>query len=273
MLTLHHQFGFTRANIRLEIKQETDTWPHHHHYQSFLRYQNSRRYIHRGGAYYHAHHPLNCQRKEHSNQVEWKSIQVSLFIILFRVDALSNRTREQYLSASLPKSTVVKAGKSILQFIPQQPPSSTTSEPYKNALSPTVIEESAEQSILHFSSLSITLKLRQWAFHKGFVSKWNGGECWQVYSSFHFISIHSQTLHRNNASMLLCQMKWKSMQASLFLNHGNQALLSNTTTDAFLKEYSPIATDFKLGKSIPHDHELKSLLNSNEASRKQPIAL
>ena len=63
------------------------------------------------------------------------------------------------------------------------------------------------------------------------------------------------------------------MQASLFLNHGNQALLSNTTTDAFLKEYSPIATDFKLGKSIPHDYELKSPLNSNEASRKQPIAL
>lgn len=162
--------------------------------------------------------------KEHLHQVEWRPIQVSLFIILFRVDALSNRTREQYLSASLPKSTVVKAGKSILQFIPQQPPSSTTSEPYKNALSPTVIEESAEQSILQFNSLSITLKSRRFAFHKGLVAKWNGGECWQVYSSFHFLSIHSQTLHRNNANMLLCQMKWKSMQASLFLNHSIQRL-------------------------------------------------
>ena len=160
MFTLHHQFGFIRATIRLEIKQETDNRPPPHHYQNFLRYQNSRRYIHREGAYYHAHHPLNCQRKEHSNQVEWKSIQVSLFIILFRVDSLSNRTREQYLSASLPNEMVVKAGKSILQFIRQQSPSSTTSEPYKNALSPTVIEESARQSILHFSILSITLKLR-----------------------------------------------------------------------------------------------------------------
>ena len=54
--------------------------------------------------------------KEHLHQVEWRPIQVSLFIILFRVDSLSNRTQEQYLNASIPNEMVVKAGKSILQY-------------------------------------------------------------------------------------------------------------------------------------------------------------
>ena len=66
---------------------------------------------------------------------------------------------------------VVKAGKSILQFILQQSLSNTTSEPYKNALLPTVIEESAGQSIPNISNLSITLKSRRFAFHKGLVAK------------------------------------------------------------------------------------------------------
>ena len=111
MFTLHHQFTFITATIRLGIKHEADTWLHHHHYQ------NCYSHIHREGAFQYAHHSLTNQRKEHPNQVEWKSIQASLFIILFGVDALSNRTREQYLNASLPNEMVVNEGKSILQFI------------------------------------------------------------------------------------------------------------------------------------------------------------
>ena len=49
-------------------------------------------------------------------QVEWKSIQANLVIILSSSHSLSNTAREQYWNAYSPKKSDFKLGMSIHQF-------------------------------------------------------------------------------------------------------------------------------------------------------------
>ena len=49
----------------------------------------------------------------HFVQVEWKSTQASLFIILLLVDSLSNTILEHQQNAQLPNTSDFKLGKSI----------------------------------------------------------------------------------------------------------------------------------------------------------------
>ena len=147
--------------------------------------------------------------------MKWRRVMVSLFLISFYGSSLWKEEDALFIKACFPNEIEESAGQSILHSLSghctlksrrlafhkrliakwngsqsRQVYSSFSfygSSLWKeeDALSikacfPNEIEESARQSILHFSILSITLKRRRLAFHKGLISKWNGGERWQV---------------------------------------------------------------------------------------------
>ena len=97
------------------------------------------------------------------------------------------------------------------------------------------------------------------------ITKLNGSQFRQVYSSFSLQSIHSQTLHENNNRMPNHQTEVISNWACLFIILFSIQSLSNTAREHHSNAALPNRSDFKLGMSIHHFILWESLFNSNEA--------
>ena len=143
------------------------------------------------------------------------------------------------IKACFPNEIEKSARQSILHFSICQSLSKGDDLHFTKVSSPNETEESAGKSIPHSTLYPFTLKHCIGTTQACSCVKWNGSQCRQVY----------------------------------FWITAFKDSLSNTTLDESLKELTPIATDFKLAKSIVQDHQLKWPLNSNEASRKQPTGL
>ena len=97
------------------------------------------------------------------------------------------------------------------------------------------------------------------------VTKSNGSQFRQVYSSFSLQAIHSQIQHENNNGMPLYQTEVISNWACLFIILSSSHPLSNTVRRQSRNTRQPNRSVFKLGKSIHHLILSQSLFNSNEA--------
>ena len=123
-----------------------------------------------------------------------------------------------------------------------------------NASVPNWMEVNSGKSIHHSQPKQFTLKCNTRTTTECLITKPNGSQFRQIYSSFLPLTIHSQMQHENNNRMPHHQTEWKSIQANLLIILTSNNSLSNATREQLQNASSPNWMEVNSGKSIHHSH-------------------
>ena len=132
-----------------------------------------------------------------------------------------------------------------------------------NASIPNWMEVNSGKSTHHFHLKQFTLKYNTRTIIECPITKLNGSQFRQIYSSFSLQTIHSQIQHENNYRMHAYQTEWKSIQANLLIILTSNNSLSNTTRSQSWNAWPPNLMEVNSGKSIHHSHFKQFTLKCN----------